>query len=357
MRSRGRAASVGVLGALATVATLVVSATAAASPTRWARARSEEVNRAEVTRAEAEAELIADRRERRSPFEDPIVRIESHAPKAARILEDAAAPSSPDWRLRLFAARAFQLVGQWEKAFGALASVISDPATPPVFLADALSDQAVVLARLGRADDEIELYERAIAFEPHPTSRSTLLANQAEAFMVRGDATRAIQGYRAALEQVGNAEAVVLAPTILWSLGVALDRSGDLESGLDAIGRARAYDPNDVRIKGPDWFFVPAYDSHYFAALGEWLEARRLPDREARAAAYEQASSSMEQFLTKAPPTDPYRPVASARLKLLSKEARDRSMQQDDAPKPIGSKREPVPPPKGAASKGRAGRR
>lgn len=345
------------LAALAAGAVLAASATSQATPTRWARARSEEVNRAEVTRAEAEAELIADRRERRSPFEDPIVRIESHAPKAAKILEDAAAPSSSDWHLRLLAARAFQLVGQWDKAFAALASVISDARTPPVFLADALTDQAVVLARLGRPEDEIELYERAVAFEPHPTSRSTILANQAEAFMVKGDPTRAIQGYRAALEQVGNAEAVILAPTILWSLGVALDRSGDLDGGLDAIGRARAYDPNDVRIKGPDWFFVPPYDGHYFAALGSWLEARRLPDREARAAAYEQASSSMEQFLTKASPTDPYLPVAAARLKLLSKEARDRSMQSEEQTKPVDRKQDRLPSPKAGSSRRRAGKR
>ncbi len=326
------------LAAFAGAAILALGSTAGATPTRWARARSEEVNRAEVTRAEAEAELIADRRERRSPFEDPIVRIESHAPKAAKILDDASAASSPDWHLRLLAARAYQLVGQWDKAFAALASVISDARTPPVFLADALTDQAVVLARLGRPEEEIELYERAVAFEPHPTSRSTILANQAEAFMVKGDPTRAIQGYRAALEQVGNAESVFLAPTILWSLGVALDRSGDLEGGLEAIGRARTYDPNDVRIKGPDWFFVPPYDAHYFSALGSWLEARRLPDRDARSAAYEQASTSMEQFLMKASPMDPYRPVAAARLKLLSKESRDRSVESEARSKPASPK-------------------
>ncbi len=74
------------LAALAAGAVLAASATSQATPTRWARARSEEVNRAEVTRAEAEAELIADRRERRSPFEDPIVRIESHALPADAML-------------------------------------------------------------------------------------------------------------------------------------------------------------------------------------------------------------------------------------------------------------------------------
>ena len=74
--------------------------------------------------------------------------------------------------------------------------------------------------------------------------------------MVLGDVSRAVAGYRAALELLTSTEMFDVAPTTLWSLGVALDRAGDLSGGLQSIARAREYDPQDRKLSGDSWFYV-----------------------------------------------------------------------------------------------------
>lgn len=330
------------------LACALISSNVAATPSRWAMARDNQLYEDEITKAEAEEQLLAHRLEKKSPFEDPILRIESYAPRAAQILERAQASKSRDWYLRLLLARAYHETGRWLEASLAFESVISDPQTPVVFRADALADVAIGYARLGRQGDEIDAYELALAFEPHPSSRATMLANQAEGFMVKGDISRAIAGYRASLEALSSYEAPWLAPTTLWSLGVALDRSGDLGGALETIARARSYDPNDVRIHGPDWFFVPPYDESYYDALGDWLTARRAPDTEARLGAYERSIIGWKQFLGRAPDTDHYVPVARARLRLIEAEYADFATRAR-TPTPIDP-RLPVSKPRGTGS-------
>ncbi len=317
------------------VVTTLAAASAFATPSRWAIARSPELQRDESARAAAEVELLAHRHEKKSPFEDPILRVESHAPRAAQILERSGAWSSDDWYLRVLLARAHHESQHWKEAAAAFESVIEDKRTPAVFRADALADVAIAYARLDRQDDEIEAYETSLALEPHPSSRATMLANQAEAFMVKGDVSRAISGYRASLEALTSYDAPFLAPTTLWSLGVALDRSGDLDAGLESIGRARSYDPNDVRIKGPGWFFVPPYDEAYYDALGEWHRARRtVATTEDRLESYERAVIAWKQYLGRAPEAGPYVPVARARLKMAEKEFIDLS-KRAQTPTPV----------------------
>jgi len=318
----------------------------AASPTRWGMARSETAFQEEAARLAAEQELLKQKLAQKKPlYEDPILRPASRVPKAIAILESAGAARSKSWYLRLVLGRCQHEVQRWSEAAALFESVARDPETPDVFRADALAELAIDYARLNRQEDEIEAYEVAVALEPHSSSRATMLANQAEAFMVTGDIARAIAGYRASLDSLLGWEAVVLAPTTLWSLGVALDRSGDLEGGLESVARARSYDPKDVRIGGASWFFVPDYDEAYFSALGHWQKAREQagttgqrgspsgPDVrdpfgqpsliEGRLAAYERAILAWKEFLARAPDRDHYVPVARARLKLAEKEYAD----------------------------------
>ncbi|NUP07884.1 MAG: tetratricopeptide repeat protein [Polyangiaceae bacterium] len=337
------------VGALACAATL--STTAGATPSRWAMARSQATFDAEMTRQAAEEELLAHRAQRRSSFEDPILRVDSHAPRAAEIIEKAGPKVLDDWYVRMLLARAYHEGERWLEASKVFESVLTDGRTPDVFRADALAELAIDYARLNRQDDEIEAYELALALEPHTSSRATMLANQAEAFMVKGDTSRAIAGYRASLEALTSYDAPVLAPTTYWSLGVALDRSGDLEDALDSISRARSYDPHDVRIGADTWFFVPAYDENYYEALGEWLVARRSPDTEVRLGAYERAEIAWKQYLGRAPDDDHYAPVARARLRLLEKEfaefaKRARTPTPIDPRRPASNALKSLPTPK-----------
>lgn len=310
------------LSVVAITASVCSASAASAAPSRWKMARDPKVFDEEQVKLEAERELILDRNLRLKSITqaDPILRHESHVVKAARALEEGGAATAKDWYLRMLLARVYQRTSKWAESVLLYGTVTSDPDVPEVFAADAYSDVAIACARLNRQTDEVEIYETAIALEPYPSNRSTMLANQAEGFMVMGDISRAIAGYRAALEGVPLAEAPRVTPTTLWSLGVALDRSGDLEGAFDSIARARSYDPRDTNISGSNWFYVPAYDSDYYAALGQWLTARRGEGTEVRLGAYERSIIAWKQFLGRAPESDHYVPVAKARLKLIEKE-------------------------------------
>lgn len=315
---RGRcAASALIAGALA-----LVTAAAEATPSRWRMAREPDAFRNESVRAEAEAELLLE--QNKTSF-DAVFAPKTHTSRARRILEEGGAGRSRDPYLRLLFGRVLHNLEQWKQAAPMLESVIADPRTPAAFKDDALADLALNYARVDRQDLEIEAYEAAIAFSPAPHHRTTMLANQAEAFMVIGDISRAIAGYQAALETLGWIESRVVpgfAPTTYWSLGVALDRSGDLDGGLAHIAKARAYDPADRAISSDSWFFVPPYEEDYYAALGHWLTARTSGDDEEKLVEYERTLIAWKQYLARAPEGGPYVPMARARLRFAEIEAK-----------------------------------
>lgn len=308
--------------ALLAAASLATS-NALATPTRWAVARDSKLQQDEALARAAERELILDQKEKHSPFEDSILRIESHAPKAAILLERGDAKSSGDWYVRLLLARAYFESKRWEDSMRAFEGMLTFTHVPEIFRADALRSLAVAYSWVERNSLAVEAYEVAIALEPHTSSRALMLANQAESFMAMGDVSRAVLGYRASLESLSMSEAYFLAPTSLWSLGVALDRSGDFNAAMESIGRARSYDPKDIRITGSDWSFIPPNDENYYRALGEWHLARQATEVDTRLAAYERSSIAWKQYLSRAPTTNPYVPMARIRLRALDKEFDD----------------------------------
>src|SRR5262249_28105893 len=145
-------------------------------------------------------------------------------------------------------------------------------ADPPPVLASRVYDKlAIAYAHLGRTDEEIAAYGEALRVQPVDGERARLLANRAEAYMLLGDVTQAIAGYRAALVLLASDYLLYgSGATTLWGLAVALDRSGDLEGGLESVRLARAYDSKDEEIHGPYWFFQPEYDRYWYDALGHW---------------------------------------------------------------------------------------
>jgi hypothetical protein len=172
-----------------------------------------------------------------------------------------------------------------------------------------------------------------------------MLANQSEAFMVAGDVARAVLGYRASLGDLSSRELPSVGPTTHWSLGVALDRTGDLDGALAEIARARGYDPLDLHLRSPGWFFVPSYDEHWYEALGHWLVGRRADELERRRDAYERAERAWVAYLASAPPDGPYVPIARGRLITLRAE---RTRLEDEATgrstrRPLRKPRNPAP--------------
>ncbi len=301
--------------ALAT-ALLTAPCLASAQATRWAEARSSTVHAERVALDAVERELLAERKLRRLPVElsESFAGVVDHKARAREALEAVSAATSRDPLVRLRYAQVLQASRRYADALPIYESLVAPGVLPDVLRFDALSDLAIVHARVGSEDAEIEAYETSLSLEPHAAARSTMLANQAEAFMVRGQIARAIAGYRAALSVLSSVEAPVLAPTTLWSLGVALDRGGDLEGALESIARARSYDPVDARLHGPSWFFVPPYDEYWYAALGHWLVARRTDDPELRLSAMQRSVDAWEEFIGRAATENPYLPLARVRL-------------------------------------------
>jgi tetratricopeptide (TPR) repeat protein len=191
--------------------------------------------------------------------------------------------------------------------------VASSKDVPRSQRAQALMSLAICYARLGRHSDEIFAYSEAIALQADPISHAVLLANQAEGFMARGHIVAAVHGYRSSLRATPSPLMIDSGVTTMWGLAVALDRSGDLNSALENIRRARSYDPGDLRIHGDHWFYVPSYDRHWYESLGHWQIARDLKNPDVKRRAYDAAIASWRAFTDKADPKDPWVAIAAFR--------------------------------------------
>jgi tetratricopeptide (TPR) repeat protein len=321
--SAKRPARAPLVGALLAVCSLVATTARADGGTVWQRARRPDAERRQELVAEAEG---LERRARKmigSGREDTSL-VELQLARAAVLLQEAGAASSSDLFLRYKLATVYALEDLPAQAAPLLESILR--ADPPAPLASAVHGElAIAYAHLGRTDEEIAMYGKALGLQPIASERARLLANRAEAHMLLGDVSAAVDGYRAALALL-SADHMVFGsgPTTLWGLGAALDRSGDLDAGLDAIRVARIYDPRDRNITGRGWFWVPPYDQHWYAALGHWQVARK-PDvvTSVRVDAYGRAVAAWEEYVTAATaaaPDDKWIPLAHVRLKQCDKE-------------------------------------
>lgn len=307
---------------------------AEATPSRWALARSPEAYAEQQAIDEAErgfvdSALTRIHKRELEPFSDPDAPIR----RGLLALEQVDAAHSQSWYAKLLWGRSLQALSRWPEVVALWEELLADSRLPTAFRSDVLAEVAIAYARVNRQEHEIAAYDAAIALEEGGASahllpldqpsggRETMLANQAEGFMVLGDISRAISGYRAALDAMdSNTSRFVYSPTTLWSLGVAQDRAGDLGAALDTIALARSYDPEDKRISGPTWFFVPSYEEHYYWALGHLQTARRVSDQDEQLAAYERSVLAWNTYLASAPATDLYAAMARARLQQVSRE-------------------------------------
>ncbi len=179
--------------------------------------------------------------------------------------------------------------------------------------ASAFNELAVCQARLGSATAELTSYDAALRHEPHAETRAILLANRAEGHMVRGDIRQAIRGYRVSLRGTPATARHRLSVTTLWGLAVALDRDGDLDQAFEQIRLARSYDPQDAQLQGPHWFFVPAHDVHWYAALGHWARARQSKLTADRRKHYRHALEAWDRYIAQAHRKDRWIGIATER--------------------------------------------
>jgi tetratricopeptide (TPR) repeat protein len=293
--------------------------------TIWTRSRHPEAERRRELVLEAEslerkALLHAHRRGSR----DELL-LNSARVRAVILLREAGAATSSDLALRYRLASLHGQLRQFDKSVPLLESIVRGDPAPPLRAA-AFADLGVAYAEVGRTEDAIAAYTQALRIQPIAHERARLLQNRAEGYMLLGDASAAITGYRAGLALL-SADYMLgsnAGSTMLWGLGVALDRAGDLDSGLDSIRVARIYDQEDRGLNGESWSYVPPYDQHWYEALGHWQVARK-PDvlTSVRVHAYARALSSWEEWVQTASrdaPNDKWLPLAKIRLKQCEKE-------------------------------------
>ncbi len=347
---RGAFAGVVLGGVLALC--LEASPAMALGPSLWDRARYPEIGAQAALIDEAEQLQIryhrlfsADRGERLDA-RDLMTLGEAYLSRATDLLEQAGVAKGGDPLVRLRLADLYELLHKNDESRLLLESIAgSNP--PAVVMARVQSQLAICYAKLGRHAEEIKAYGEALALQPIAEHRALLLANRAEAYMVEGDVSAAVEGYRSALLLLTPYDMVNgNGPTTLWGLAVALDRSGDFAGAIEAVTMARTYDARDLRLNSPNWFYVPDYDRHWYEALGHWMAARKTDTASVRADAYLRAVASWKEYVSKAPLGDHWVLIAKARLAQCEKEAAE-ARRQAKVPLGLASKGRPSIAPGG----------
>jgi len=314
--------------ALLSVSLLANSNAAGAGPSVWARAREATAHEGANTLAKVEAIYSAFLALRKKAGSS--ARAFIFLQKAHRLLRAAKAERSSDPTLRYYLAQVLRAKHDADdddehlrKALSLLRWVVAQPKVPEQLRADALYDIAVSHARLGEPKKEIAAYRRALAIEVRPVRRPILLANLAEAWMVRGEISKAVRGYKTAIKQTPTLALGAIGVTTLWGLAVALDRSGNLEGGFERITLARSYDPDDRQLKGPGWFFIPAYDMYWYAALGWWTKARAATNKTRRAELLSKSAKAWSAYIDAAPLSDIWLALAQHRWARCEEELKE----------------------------------
>ena len=232
---------------------------------------------------------------------------------ARQVLESADAAHGSDPRLPFFYGRILVDLSEDRLAVGVLADALARAGDHPG-ASDAWFALAIAYARLNDPTAEVAAYDAQLAREIDPEARSVTLNNQAEGFVLAGDLDTATSKYRAALELTPDSGLAH------WGFAVTLDRSGDLFAALEEARLALVYDPVARRLRSDEVFFIPAYDKHWYLALGAMVQAKTDPDATSRLIAWEQAAVLWRKYLDDAVVTDPWVAMARARLALCVKE-------------------------------------
>jgi tetratricopeptide (TPR) repeat protein len=294
--------------ALAPLCAIAVTAEAHAQPSVWDLARDGKTARAHHTLIAVERML-----ERADRAFDPMLS-RNFTRAGLAMLELAGGDELPDPRVRFLLADLLidASLGREEQAVEILERALEQAPDSPL-AGRAWFNLAIASAKLGHPERERLAYTRALEVVWGPRFRANIYMNRGESNMVLGDLEQALKDYREAIRLAAGPDHQALAH---YGLGIALERSGDLPAALDAMRIAES-------IRGaldfPGVFFVPAYDLHYYRALGAMAGAKFAPDDKTRLGELERAAIEWQAYLLDAEP-DNHRWVLNARLHLSAVE-------------------------------------
>lgn len=168
--------------------------------------------------------------------------------------------------------------------------------------AEGLTKLARAAKMQGDRSAERVALSRALQLAWDSDERAELFSSLAESELSLGELGRAVRDYRSAL---GSSQPDVV--SLAYSgLSVALDRSGDLPSALNAAKQALAIQlsptsyPVASALDLPDIVFNPSYEIHYYKALSAMAVAELGKDELARRDALSEAVEQWSSYLSRA---------------------------------------------------------
>lgn len=202
----------------------------------------------------------------------------------------------------LFGGALLETQGREAEARCILTRALRDAPDSPL-AADGWAHLGDAAGKLGDYAAERAADLRALELTWDPDLRANLLVSLAESEMALGDLKRALRDYGAAVSSAQQPDAVSEA---YFGLAVALDRSGDLPSGLSAAKQAVAIRLPQAMFTAasvldlPNVYFNPSYEIHYYKALRAMAEAALAPDITARRDALADAVEEWTAYLVRA---------------------------------------------------------
>jgi hypothetical protein len=152
----------------------------------------------------------------------------------------------------------------------------------------------------GEMERAVKAFTAALPLTWDPDDRANLLRSRGKARMLSGHLLEAVGDFRAALKLARHVDVLALSH---FSLGVALERSGDYPEGMQEVARGVAlrlpvppFAAENV-LDLPTVTMLPDYDVHYYRALGAMSEAAGADSRELEQERYQAALDSWDQYL------------------------------------------------------------
>jgi tetratricopeptide (TPR) repeat protein len=236
---------------------------------------------------------------------------------ALAMLDDAGAATSPDVRLRFdLGTVQFELARRsgrmdlYEKAGRTLSAALA-MAPDAEGSTEALGALADIYAHLDRPRDELDAWHRYIPRILSARERAVEQMNMAEAEMRLGHVDDALTTLHEVLRECAE---VTSSPSTyvltLWDVAVALDRTGDARGALETATKAagqRLFDSQGYPSTGlgllshdENVFFVPAWEKHWYLALGTEALGRQDTDLREAVAYLTSAEQHWDEYILEA---------------------------------------------------------